>query len=179
MAGGVDWLVVNETEAAAVLRRKVEGLTDAAQAAAELVAAGVKHAVVTAGAHGAALARGPESAPVTIEAFRVEAVDTVRAGDRRPLRSHYGFRPDWCEAADPQSKGIVENLVGYAKRDLVVPQAPFAGLAAANAAARQWCAEVNAVAHSEICAVPAERLEAERDLLSGCRRCGRRSAGPA
>ena len=81
VAGGVDWLVVNETEAAAVLRRKVEGLTDAAQAAAELVAAGVKHAVVTAGAHGAALARGPGSAPVTIEAFRVEAVDTVRAGD--------------------------------------------------------------------------------------------------
>ena len=81
VAGGVDWLVVNETEAAAVLRRKVEGLTDAAQAAAELVAAGVKHAVVTAGAHGAALARGPGSAPVTIEAFRVEAVDTVGAGD--------------------------------------------------------------------------------------------------
>jgi len=81
VAGGVDWLVVNETEAAAVLRRKVEGLPDAAQAAAELVAAGVKHAVVTAGAHGAALVRGPEGAPVTIEAFRVEAVDTVGAGD--------------------------------------------------------------------------------------------------
>ena len=28
---------------------------------------------------------------------------------------HYGFRPDFCEAADPESKGIVENLVGYAK----------------------------------------------------------------
>ncbi len=81
VAGGVDWLVVNETEAAAVLRRKVEGLTDAAEAAAELVAAGVKHAVVTAGAHGAALARGPEGAPVTIEAFQVGAVDTVGAGD--------------------------------------------------------------------------------------------------
>lgn len=23
--------------------------------------------------------------------------------------THYGFRPDWCESADPQSKGIVEN----------------------------------------------------------------------
>jgi transposase len=80
--------------------------------------------------------------------------------------AHYGFRPDWCEAADPQSKGIVENLVGYAKRDLIVPQAPFTGMAAANDAARQWCAEVNGVAHSEICAVPAERLEAERELLA-------------
>jgi len=81
IADGVDWLVVNETEAAAALGRKVEGLQDAAQAAAELVAAGVKHAVVTAGAHGAALAGGPKGAPVTIEAFGVEAVDTVGAGD--------------------------------------------------------------------------------------------------
>ncbi len=83
VADGVDWLVVNETEAAAVLGRKVEGLTDAGQAAAGLLAAGARHAVVTAGAHGAALApgTGPEGDPLTIEAFRVEAVDTVGAGD--------------------------------------------------------------------------------------------------
>lgn len=78
---------------------------------------------------------------------------------------HYGFRPDFCEAADPESKGVVEHLVGYAKADLVVPLAPFDDLAAANEAARAWCEEVNAVAHTEICAVPAERLEAERALL--------------
>jgi transposase len=41
---------------------------------------------------------------------------------------HYGFRPDFCQASDPQSKGIVENLVGYAKRDLLVPGAPFTDL---------------------------------------------------
>ena len=71
--------MVNETEAAAVLGRKVEGLADAGQAAAGLLAAGARHAVVTAGAHGAALApgTGPEGAPLTIEAFRVKAVDTV------------------------------------------------------------------------------------------------------
>jgi transposase len=78
---------------------------------------------------------------------------------------HYGFRPDFCEAADPESKGIVENLVGYAKADLMVPQAPFADLAAANREAAAWCAEVNGVVHSEICAVPAERLVTERELL--------------
>jgi len=60
----------------------------------------------------------------------------------------------------------VENLVGYAKRDLMIPQAPFAGLDAANTAGRQWCAEVNAAVHSDICAVPAERLAAERELLT-------------
>jgi transposase len=80
--------------------------------------------------------------------------------------AHYGFRPDFCEAADPESKGITENLVGYAKSDLIVPQAPFGDVAAANAAAAVWCAEVNGAVHSEICAVPAERLVIERELLA-------------
>jgi hypothetical protein len=66
----------------------------------------------------------------------------------------------------------VENLCGYAQRDLAVPlltKAAIAGrgvdLRAANAAARAWCAEVNAAVHSEICAIPDERLIVERDLL--------------
>jgi len=80
--------------------------------------------------------------------------------------SHYGFRPGFCEAAGPESKGIVGHLAGYAKADLLVPQAPFSDFTAANAAAAQWCAEVNGVTHSEICAVPAERLVIERELLA-------------
>jgi hypothetical protein len=41
--------------------------------------------------------------------------------------SHYGFRPDFCEAADPESKGIAGNLVGYAAADLMAPRpAPVA-----------------------------------------------------
>src|ERR1700749_1302297 len=79
VAVGVDWLVGNETEAAAVLGRPVSGLAEAGQAAAALITAGARHAVVTAGAHGAALA-GPD-ATATISAFRVDAVDTVGAGD--------------------------------------------------------------------------------------------------
>ena len=79
--------------------------------------------------------------------------------------THYGFRPDFCEAADPESKGMVEHLVGYAKRDLMVPQQPFDDHGTANEAAAVWCAEVNAVTHSEICAVPAERLAVEQPLL--------------
>jgi hypothetical protein len=85
--------------------------------------------------------------------------------------AHYGFRPDFCEAADPESKGIVENLVGYAKTDLMIPGTdgsgePFTDLRAANAAAAAWCAEVNGVEHSEIRAVPVERLLIERELLA-------------
>ena len=79
--------------------------------------------------------------------------------------THYGFRPDFCEAADPESKGLVENLVGYAKADLVVGLGPFAGFEDANAAASAWCAEVNGRVHSEISAVPEERLVVERSLL--------------
>ena len=90
----------------------------------------------------------------------------VPTPDYLRLAAHYGFRPDFCEAADPASKGIVENLVGYAKDDLMVPQAPFGDLAAANEAARAWCVEVNAATHSEICAVPVERLVLERDMLA-------------
>jgi ribokinase len=79
VAAGVDWLVVNETEAGAVLGRPVRGLAEAAEAAAALLTAGARHAVVTAGAHGAALA-GPDATD-TVSAFRVDAVDTVGAGD--------------------------------------------------------------------------------------------------
>jgi len=88
------------------------------------------------------------------------------------LASHYGFAPDFCHASDPESKGIVENLCGYAQRDLAVPlltEAAIAGttvdVRAANIAARAWCTEVNALVHSEICAVPDERLLIERELL--------------
>ena len=45
------------------------------------------------------------------------------------LAAHYGFAPDFCHAQDPQSKGIVENLVGYAQRDLAVPLLTEAGIA--------------------------------------------------
>lgn len=80
--------------------------------------------------------------------------------------THYRLRPDFCEGGDPESKGIVEHLVGYAKSDLVVPVGPSVErLDAANVDARAWCAEVNAQLHSEICAVPAERLVVERELL--------------
>ena len=82
--------------------------------------------------------------------------------------TRYGCRPDFCEAADPESKGLVEHLAGYAQTDLVVPALPEGGwpdLAAANAAARAWCAEVNAREHSETCAVPSDRLASERQIL--------------
>lgn len=78
--------------------------------------------------------------------------------------THYGFSPDFCAPADPASKGIVENLVGYAKRDVPTPDAD-SDLASWNRAAVEWCAERNNIEHSEICAVPTDRLVVEVGLL--------------
>lgn len=105
----------------------------------------------------------------------VVANRVVPTGDYVRLATHYRFRPDFCEAGDPQSKGIVENLVGYGKDDLARPlllehedgpAGVLADLAGANERARAWCAQVNTAVHSQIAAVPAERLTQERELLT-------------
>ena len=107
----LDYLVVNESEAAALLGRDVDGLAAAQRAATDLAgtdlagtdlaptcrpdlrtdlagtdlagtdlaASGPRHAVVTAGAHGAALAG--RDGPAVSRGFRVEPVDAVGAGD--------------------------------------------------------------------------------------------------
>jgi hypothetical protein len=97
--------------------------------------------------------------------------------------SHYRFRPDFCEAPDPESKGIVEALVGYGKDDFLVPlllehqqlvgggeraaaARVLADLTCANEQARAWCEGVNAAVHSEVAAVPLERLQVEAGLLT-------------
>jgi ribokinase len=96
LAARADWLVVNESEAAALLGRPVAGLAGAAEAAAALLdlltaaaSPGAKeagqaavdrgYAVVTAGSHGAALA-GPGGAE-QVPGFAVASVDAVGAGD--------------------------------------------------------------------------------------------------
>lgn len=97
----------------------------------------------------------------TVAGVVVPTPDYVR------FATHYGFRPDFCEGADPESKGLVEHLVGYVKSDLIIPaELTAADISAANAAGALWCAEVNGAVHCEIAAVPAERLVAERELLA-------------
>ena len=95
----------------------------------------------------------------TVTNVVIPTVDYVK------FATHYRFSPDFCHPADPESKGIVENLVGYAKSDLVLPDSD--DLDVLNEAAAAWCVEVNAIEHSEICAIPAERLVVERDVLRG------------
>lgn len=96
----------------------------------------------------------------TVAGLVIPTPDYVR------FATHEGFRPDFCEGRDPESKGLVENLVGYVKSDLMIPEElTAADLVNANAKGVIWCDEVNAQMHSEICAVPVQRLETERELL--------------
>jgi ribokinase len=95
LAAGPDWLVVNESEAAAVLGEEVSGIKAAGAAAERLAALGPRHVVVTAGAAGAAYfgAGAPQAAgsaavalrpgghAVALPGFTVTAVDSVGAGD--------------------------------------------------------------------------------------------------
>lgn len=121
----------------------------------------------------------------------VVANRVVPTPDYVRFATHYRFRPDFCEAADPESKGIVEALVGYGKDDFLTPLLleagglnPAAGavvlsdLSGANEHARAWCQEVNTAVHSEVAAVPAERLVTERELLTDLPSL-RPSIGPA
>jgi ribokinase len=82
LAGGVDWLVVNEQEAAVVLGRAVTGPQEAPAAASALAATGAGNVVITLGAAGAVLAPAP-GAPgaVAVPGFSVASVDSVGAGD--------------------------------------------------------------------------------------------------
>ena len=89
----------------------------------------------------------------------------VPTSDYVRFATHFGFRPDFCEAADPESKGVVEALCRYAQEDLIVPADAWSSEAEANDACRAWCAEVNAREHSTIAAVPEERLIEERRVL--------------
>jgi ribokinase len=102
LGSGVDWLVVNEQEAAAVLGRPaaretggpggpagsedglLAGPEGARQAAAGLARMGARHAVITLGAAGAVLAYTPDAAgteTVMVPGFSVASVDSVGAGD--------------------------------------------------------------------------------------------------
>jgi len=80
------------------------------------------------------------------------------------LAAHYPFSPITAAAADPESKGKVEALVRYVKSDCV-PIDGMSSLDAANTWGLQWSDEANREVHPETCAVPAERLQSERQLL--------------
>ena len=79
LLGQLDWLVVNEIEAAALAGMPVPGPAEARAVAEQLRRRGPRQVLVTLGAEGLVLA-GPEGT-LALPAPRVQAVDTTGAGD--------------------------------------------------------------------------------------------------
>jgi transposase len=75
------------------------------------------------------------------------AVSKILAGPERiehehfsRLRAHYLFDSAFCTPGEAHEKGSVENLVGYVRRNALVPASkPFASLEALNAHLRTFC----------------------------------------
>ena len=82
---------------------------------------------------------------------------------------YYGMTVHTCVPYDPESKGGSESTVKIAKADLVPAEAnlleAYGSFAELAQACRQFCEVVNGRVHRETCAVPAQRLEAERARL--------------
>jgi transposase len=65
------------------------------------------------------------------------------------LRAHYLFDSSFCTPGEAHEKGSVENLVGYVRRNALVPASrPFATLEALNAHLRAFC-ERERVRHAD------------------------------
>jgi ribokinase len=123
VSGGVDWLVVNESEAAALLRRPVAGLDGARSAARDLCRLGARNAVVTAGAGGAALAVGGDA---EAQARGGDAQPCARGGDAQP-----GAR---AGDAEPGASGTQPGVGPAGQADSAAGQADSAAGQADSAA---------------------------------------------
>jgi len=74
--------------------------------------------------------------------------------------SYYGFIPRLCRPYRPQTKGKIENSVGFVKRDLLLGS-EFCSFSDLNLQAQNWLARVNSAIHSTTNEVPLERLKEE------------------
>ena len=89
--------------------------------------------------------------------------------------THFGFRPDFCQAADPESKGLVENLVGYVKSDLMVPE-ELSVADVGNAWARAGGGGERPGALGDLCRSRRCASSTSASFSASCRRCGPSSA---
>ena len=74
--------------------------------------------------------------------------------------SHHGFIPRLCKPYCPQTKGKIENTIGYVKRDFLLG-GTFLSLDDMNRQLLQWCNRVNATPHGTTNEIPFDRLHQE------------------
>ncbi len=73
---------------------------------------------------------------------------------------HYGLIPRLCRPYRAQTKGKIENNVGYVRRDFFLGRS-FNSLADMNSQALAWLARVNSSVHGTTHEIPLERLKSE------------------
>jgi len=77
---------------------------------------------------------------------------------------HYGFIPRFCRPYRPQTKGKIENTIGYIKRDFFLG-GTFSSLENLNGQAIGWLKRVNSSVHGTTHEIPLERLKEENLIL--------------
>src|SRR5215831_15593644 len=153
LAGGVDWLVVNEQEAAALLGRPVTGPEGAPAAALALAAMAGGHAVITLGAAGAVLGAPDTPAAVTVPGFSVASVDSVGAGDAfvaaLAVALAAGVEPPAAAAARSQSTTGGHRLycaaIGSPGHSCMASRLSYAGYFAAAGPSAKPCSRLAVV----------------------------------
>lgn len=73
---------------------------------------------------------------------------------------HYGFIPRLCRPYRAQTKGKIENNVGYVRRDFFLGRS-FASIQDMNSQALLWLNRVNSSVHGTTHEIPLERLKSE------------------
>ena len=94
----------------------------------------------------------------------------LHAGGGRPTDAYAAvcgqFPVDWyfCEAKDPQAKGVVERLQGYLETNFE-PGRRFANHLDFQLQLDTWFAKANSRAHKMLRARPIDRLTEEREVM--------------
>jgi transposase len=83
----------------------------------------------------------------------------------RSLRAHYLFESHFCNPASGNEKGQVESLVGYVRRNALVPVPEVRSFAELNAKLREWCEREASRTVPGTSEAIGERLEADRSKL--------------
>ncbi len=74
--------------------------------------------------------------------------------------NYYGFIPRLCRPYRPQTKGKIENSVGFVKRDFLLGS-EFCSFSDLNFQAQKWLARINSTVHGTTNEIPLERLKEE------------------
>jgi hypothetical protein len=77
---------------------------------------------------------------------------------------HYGFIPRLCRPYRPQTKGKIENTIGYIKRDFFLG-GKFSSLENLNSQALEWLNRVNSSVHGTTYEIPLDRFKEENLIL--------------